>query len=357
MRRTSGEGSVFRRSSDGAWIAQVSCGSRGKRSYRSRSAKSRSEAVRKLRALQAEVAAGTDAKMTTGAYLERWVSEARNIKDTTRSGYADVVDFHLVPALGDIRLAALTPAHVERMLADLSVSPKYARNIHATLRRALGQAVRTGLVPRNVAAREFVDAPRVPPRDPEALSHDEEARLRRVWTDDRLCGLFDLAIGTGLRMGEVLGLAWEDTKGAIHVRKELVRRNGRYERDDPKTPWSVRDIPMTPTLAGILEAHRDRVEAEGWATPDDGPVFITPEGRNLNGSWVTHHFYALCARAGVQRRPFKILRATFSTRLQEAGVPETTIAALMGHTRTHTTKKHYIATSEADLAGAMGRLG
>lgn len=358
-RRSPGEGSVFRRSSDGAWIAQVSIGPREERRYRSRSAKTRAEAVRKLRDLNAEVRSGVDpTRLTTSAYLVRWVNEARNIKPTTRAGYADVVTYHLVPAIGHIRLSALTPAHVERMLADLTVSPKYARNIHATLRRALNQAVRAGLVSRNVAAREFVDAPKVPPSEPEALSVAQVERLRAAWADDRLCALFEFAVGTGLRMGELLGLAWQDVDGdTLHVRRELVRRDGKYHRDPPKTPQSIRDVPLNDRLRIILDEHRARLVSEKLVPVTTGPVFPSPSGTALNGSWVTHHFYALCAQAGLERRPFKILRATFSTRLQDAGVPDTTIARLMGHTRTHTTRKHYIATSEADLEAAMRKVG
>jgi integrase len=360
-RRSPGEGSVFRRKSDGAWMAQVSVGPREDRCYRSRSAKTRADAVRKLRDLQAEMRTGVDpSRLTTGAYLEQWVSDARNIKATTRAGYADVVTHHLVPAIGHVRLQALTPSHVERLLADLegTVSPKYARNIHATLRRALGQAVRTGLVSRNVAAREFVDAPRVTPSEPEALSVGEVERLRSAWADDRLAGLFEVAVRTGLRMGELLGLSWSDVAGAeLQVRKELARINGRYVLLDPKTASSVRRIPMTPELRVAIAAHRDRVKADGFVPTATGPVFTNTQGKPLNGSWVTHHFYGLCREAGIERHPFKILRATFSTRLHEAGVSDTVIAALMGHTRTHTTRRHYIATSDADLELAMGKVG
>lgn len=357
VRRSPGEGSVFRRKSDGAWLAQVSIGPREDRRYRSRSAKTRAEAVRKLRELQAEVRTGVYAgRLTTGAYLARWVSDARNIKATTRSGYEAVVTFHLTPAIGHIRLSALSPLDVERMLADLTVSPKYARNIHATLRRALGQAVRAGLVTRNVAAREYVDAPKVTTNEPAALSAEQVERLRAAWEGDWLEGLFEVSVRAGLRQGEALGLSWDDVRGpTLRVRRELTRIGGKYELVTPKTSSSIRDIPIPLDLRAALDSHEERVKAKGFLPVGTGPVFVTTSGAKLNGSWVTHRFYAMCAAAGLDRRPFKILRATFATRLKERGVADSTIAALMGHTRTHTTRKHYISTNEADLAAAMGQ--
>lgn len=353
-----GEGSIFK-TPNGRWVAQLSIGGRMARRYRRRFAPTRSAAAALLDEMRTERRAGANpSRLLTGDFLARWVADVRNIRPTTRHGYEVVVSFHLVPTIGAIPLAKLSPLHVELLLAQLGdrQSPKSLRNVHAVLRRALGQAVRAGLVARNVAAREFVDAPRVPAEEPRALTAAEVHRLLDAAQGDRLEALFVTAVGTGLRQGELLGLAWEDLdleKGQLRVRRELVRRDGRYLRDELKTPRSRRTVPLAPPVVAALQAHRDRVIASGFIPTATGPVFTNQRGAALSGSWLTHHFYALLAKAGIPRLPFKNLRTTFSSRLFEAGVPDRTIADWLGHTRTRTTQAHYISTAAASQAPAI----
>jgi integrase len=352
-----GEGSIYRRASDGRWVAALSVGGREDRVIHRRYARTRAEARIRLDELRAGETMTSTA--TVGDFLERWVSDARNIRPTTRSGYRAAITKHIDPTIGHLRLVDLTPLDVERMLADLqgSMSPKTLRNAHAVLRRGLGQAVRAGLIQRNVASREYVDAPKVTDSDPRVLTPDEERRLVAAAQGDRMEALIVTALGTGLRLGELLGLAWEDIEPSrLRVRKELVYRDGRYHREDPKTPRSKRTVPLAPHVAAALAAHRDRLIAAGYVPTSTGPVFVNTTGGALSGSWVTHHFYDLLAAAKVNRLPFKNLRSTFSSRLYGAGVPDRTIADLMGHTKVRTTQKHYIATTPEQAIEAVARL-
>jgi integrase len=353
-----GQGSIFQRA-DGRWVAQLSIGGRVGRRFLKRIRKTRREATEALDQLRAGHASGQQpSRLTVGAYLEQWVRDARNIRPSTRHGYEAVIRYHLAPTIGHVRLVALTPPHVEAMLAtvDERLSPKSLRNVHAVLRRALGQAQRAGLVARNVASREFVDAPRVPVEEPRALSADEVRRFLVAASDDRLAALFVLAIGTGLRQGELLGLAWEDLdldRQQLHVRRELVRRGGKYQRAELKTPRSRRVVPLAPSVVAALSAHRDRVIEAGFIPIGPGPIFTSLKGTPLSGSWLTHHFYDLLLAARIPRLPFKNLRTTFSSRLFEAGIPDRRLADLMGHTRTSTTHGHYIATEGAAQDAAL----
>lgn len=353
-----GEGSIYKLPT-GQWMAQLSIGGRSGRRYVRRTRPTRAEARATLEELRAEHRAGVNpSRMLLSDYLERWVRDARNIRASTRHGYQAVIAYHLAPTIGAVRLVDLTPLHVETALAQLAptMSAKTLRNTHAVLRRGLGQAVRAGLVSRNVASREFVDAPRVPAEEPRALSAAEVHRLVEQLRGDRLEALFLVAIGTGLRQGELLGLAWEDVdleRGRLHVRRELVRRDGAYRRDELKTTRSRRTVPLADPLIEALRAHRDRVIAAGFVPTTTGPVFTNTAGAPLSGSWLTHHFYALLAAAGIPRLPFKNLRTTFSTRLFEGGVQDRQIADLLGHTRTKTTQAHYISTAASSQAKAL----
>lgn len=385
-----GTGSVY--PERGQWVAQISVGPRGQRQKIRRTRRTRREAVQALAELRAERHPERPKRLTLSELLVGWVRDVRNLRPATRHAYANAIDYHLVPTLGHIRLADLSPLDVERALATIGerVGPKSLRNIHAVLRRALGQAVRAGLIDRNVASREFVDAPRVPSEEPRALSLDEVRRMLDALRGDRLEALYVLAVGTGLRQGELLGLAWEDVEvgepavsapsigeyrsrltddqelrrpfngsrslvvdrssrepgppsGMVSVRRELVRRDGRYYRDELKTRHSRRAVPLAPAVVDALRAHRERFIADGFVPTATSPIFTNLEGGPLNGGWLTHHFYRVLDRAGIRRLPFHNLRATYASRLAEAGVSDIEIARLLGHSRTHTARKHYIA--------------
>lgn len=358
-----GTGSVYRER--GNWVAQLAIGPRESRVKVRRTRRSRAEAVAALAELLEERHPAPASKVTVGAYLARWVAEVRNLRPATRHAYANAIDYHLTPTLGTVMLADLAPSHVESMLATVGqrVGPKTLRNVHAVLRRALAMAVRAGLVARNVASSEFVDAPRVPVEEPRALFLEEVRRLLDTVRGDRLEALFVLAIGTGLRQGELLGLAWEDldlVAGRVSVRRELVRRDGRYLRDELKTRTSRRAVPLSPAVVAALQAHRERVVAAGFVPTSTGPVFTNLAGGALSGSWLTHRFYDLLSSARIERIPFHNLRTTYSSRLAEAGVSEIEIARLLGHSRATVTKTRYIAagrTPDAVLATVEAMVG
>jgi integrase len=441
-RRMPGEGSIYQRK-DGRWVAQESIGGRTNRHFRKRIRLTERKAKAALRDLLADRDRGLNpTKVTVSSFLTGWVRNVRNIRPRTRIEYANAIRLHIVPLIGSQRLSALSPLHVEQMLGALDrarLAPKTQRNVLAVLRRGLSFALRSGLVSRNVAGREYVDAPRVPRIEPRALSADEVHRLLAAVRGDWLEGLIVTAVGTGLRQGELLGLAWEDVdlgafnagaregrevwghrerrgrrepiapqaamdedgdnglgpfvrrgksavslevdavrtnsrwqgvvvresaptaegSARIHVRRGLrripgpTRKTGRYVRDEPKTDRSRRTVPLAPSVVAALAAHRERLKAAGFVPTATGPVFPSMRGKPLSSGWVTHRFYALCEVASIPRAPFKALRATFASRLFEAGVPERRVADLLGHApASRITTTHYIGAA-ADWEPAL----
>jgi integrase len=370
-----GEGSVYR--SGRWWIAQLSTGGRETRRYERRKRLTQREAAVALAEMQADRRAGVSrSRQTTGDYLVGWVADVRNIRPATRHGYATAIELHLLPTVGPIRLADLTPLDVEHALSGLAerMSPKHLRNVHAVLRKALSDARRMGLVARNVASREYIDAPRVPDREPEAFSEREIARLLTAARGEWLEPALRLSIGTGIRQGELLGLAWEDIDydGArLHVRRALrriigpTRREGQYVRDELKTgSRSRRVLPLALALLDALRAQEAQVRAVGFVPITTGPVFVTrpgradrPGGEPLHSAVLTHWLYEIEQRAGVRRLAWKNLRTTFGSRLFEAGVPDRTIADWLGHRRTTTTHGHYIDTANGDQVRALAAVG
>ena len=142
---------------------------------------------------------------------------------------------------------------------DSGLAPATVRRIHSTLHKALSQAVSDGIVPRNAA---HVKAPRPAP-EIRPLSEDEARAFLDAarQSGERFEALYVLAITTGLRRGELLGLRWDDADlefGTLRVGRALVRRGGRHTLGETKTRRGRRQINLTPRTVNALKKHRKK---------------------------------------------------------------------------------------------------
>ncbi|ASY32393.1 site-specific integrase [Streptomyces sp. CLI2509] len=209
--------------------------------------------------------------------------------------------------------------------------------MHSVLKSALEHAVREEEIPRNVARNVRTGTP--PPRRFEPLTAAEAGEFLAAASGHRLQPLFELALHTGLRKGELLGLHWEDldlTGGTASIRRTLQRANsGGLTALPTKTQGSERRIALpTPCLCS-LEQHRRRQhqerEAAGESWQDSGYVFARPNGAPIEGATLTRHFTALLHRARLRRIRFHDLRHSAATLLLEQGVELVVIKELLGH--------------------------
>jgi Phage integrase, N-terminal SAM-like domain len=183
-------------------------------------------------------------KLTVGAFLEGWLTDVARVtvRPRTYVSYRYVVGVHLTPALGDLGLAALSPADVQAFLNAKSasgLSPRTVGYLRGVLRGALGHAERTDLVTRNVA--RLARPPRVPRRRVSPLSVEQVRTFLGAIAGDRLEALYLVALGVGLRQGEILGLRWSDVDlagGTLTVRHALARIERRLELVEPKSATS-----------------------------------------------------------------------------------------------------------------------
>ena len=238
-----------------------------------------------------------------------------------------------------------------------------ARHVRATLRRALADAHRAGLVGRNVAA----DAapPHAEHRPITYLSTRDLGKLLDATADDDLGPLYAVAGTCGLRRGELLGLTWADvTDGRLSVRRAMGRVKGNgWGLGEVKSARSRRTIPLPARARQALETQRTRQlfarKAAGDAWQDrDGLVFTDAVGRPLLPEYVSHRFARDCARAGVPRVRLHDLRHTAATTLLAAGVPLAVISEWLGHSGIAITASAYAAVVPellTDAADAMDR--
>ena len=218
--RGNGEGSIYQRQSDGKWCASLTLEG-GKR--RVLYGKTRQEVARKLREAQQNRDQGLPVapdRQSFGAFLDRWLADVvrPSLRPRTSESYADLIRLHIKPGLGRIPLAKLDAPTILAFLNDRrragnlrregGLSASSVRYLHAVIHKSLEQAVRWNLIPRNPAA--LVDPPRVKRSEVAPLAPEQARALLAAIERSRLGPLVTVALGTGMRQGELLGLRWED---------------------------------------------------------------------------------------------------------------------------------------------------
>jgi integrase len=350
------------------YTVQTATGSKRKALY----GKTRSEVAAKLSKALADREGGLtfDAgSLTVGNYLARWLSDSvrGTVRISTFERHEQIIRVHLTPALGWVKLKALTPVHVRtlhREKLDTGLAPATVRKIHSTLHKALSRAVADGLIPRNAAD---VKAPRPAPDEMRPLSEAEARTFLDAAreAEDRFEALYVLAITSGLRRGELLGLRWDDAdldRGTLRVGRALVREGGRHVVGETKTRRGRRRVNLTPRTVAVLKTHRKRqlehrVRLAGLYEDRD-LIFASENGTPLNPeNLVKRSFKPLLERTGFPKIRFHDLRHTCATLLLSRGVHPKIVQELLGHATiamTLDTYSHYVPSMGDQASGAMG---
>ena len=343
-RRGNGEGTISRRK-DGRWEGRyyvpTEDGPKRKVIY----GKTRAEVSEKLTKALSDRANGIvydNENITIGEYLDVWLkgSVYGSVRQSTYDRDTNLVNNHIKPVLGSLKLKKLNSAHVQnfyRNRLDTGLSASTVRKIHDILRRGLAEAVDWHLTQRNVA--DVVKPPRPVPKEIVALSTDETRRLLDAAAEDRLEALYVLAVHTGMRQGEMLALRWQDVdieNAVLSVRRTLTRRGGKVAFGEPKTKKSRRSIRLTPQAVDALRAHLERqlrdMEILGDHYQDQGLIFTTDTGAPINPSNLRQRsFTPLLKRVGLPHMRFHDLRHTCATLLLSRGVHPKFVQELLGH--------------------------
>lgn len=275
--RGKGEGSIYFESATGRWRGAVVLPDGSRRRV---SARTRKACREQLRAIQDDLereAACPSLSLTVGEYLSRWSEEvlparARVRSTNTVDNYRWAVEKHLIPALGEKRLQALTPEDVEALLRRLAKAGR-AKNtimrVRAVLVLALTHAERRSLVTRNVARLTEMPAGARPTAEGRSLTVAQAQRLLETVRGDRWEALLVVGLMLGLRPGELCGLLWEDVdleRGALQVRRSLKRERSGLRLGDPKTRQSFRGLDLPAPAVSALCAQAARREGVSQST-------------------------------------------------------------------------------------------
>lgn len=337
----------------------------------------RAEAERLVARLASE-RNGCDDKVRSlsfGAYLTTQWLPAKHLElaEVTYRGYLNKANLHIVPAVGRIGLRRLRPEHLDRFYDSLlhptdghrALAPKTVYEIHLVIRGALGDAVRRGLVNRNVALHA---------RSP--LKRSFPAIERKAWTADQLRAFLQAAAGhrlfpalwlaasTGMRRSELLGLEWSDLnhdKARLSINRGLVAIGYELHESRGKTANSRRTIDLDPTTLDILQAWQAYQAAELAAVGNDntGHMLTDATGGPVHPHAISQAFDRIVRRAGVPIIPLHGLRHTHGSLLIEAGVPVKVVSERLGHSRqvfTIETYQHVMPGMQAAAAATFQTL-
>ncbi len=371
-KRGQNEGSIYKRK-DGRWEAALTIPGTGGKRQRFYGETQR-EVREKLTAARRALDQGDlpiRERQTVGQFLERWLTDVvkPGVRPRTHQSYAQLVRLHLKPALGHHQLTKLTPQHVQALLnAKLAagLSPRTVQYLRAVLRRALGQALKWGLVARNVAT--LFDPPRSVRHENRPLTADEARRFLAAARGDRLEALYAVAVALGLRQGEILGLRWPDIDldaQVLTVRFAIQRVDGTWQLVEPKTRRSQRAIAIPPLIIAQLRQHRARQLEErllaGARWQDWDLVFPSTVGTPIDPRNLTKRYKALLQRAELPAIRFHDLRHSCASLLVAQGLHMRVVMETLGHSQiglTMNTYAHIMPDLQRQAADLMeGLLG
>jgi integrase len=370
-RRAQGEGTTFQRK-DLRWVGTISLGSEGgKRRRRHFYGTTMAEVQEQLLKARADLAAGLPVaveRQTVDQFLAAWLQDAvkPSVRPLTFEQYAQHVRLYLSPAFGKTRLHKLPPAAIQRFITErlaAGLSPRTVRISLAVLRRALAQAMKWNLVPRNPV--DAVDLPKVSRATTNTFTEVQARAFLTAIQGDAYEPAYMLALLCGLRRGEIIALKWPDLDfgvATLSVMRALERIDGRLEFVEPKSNESRRVLPLPAPVVMALRAHRASQAktrlALGQAYEDHGLLFPNSIGRPLEPRRFNHLFKAILARAGLPKTlRLHDCRHFAATAMISDGVDVRTVAGLLGHADPSLTVRTYAHAVPEAARRAAERMG
>lgn len=367
-RRPKGSGSTFKLP-DGRFAHQATVpplpGDTARRPRITRYGKTAAQARKAVAAAIAarERDANAARHLTVAAFLERWLRDVVRPQRRPRTieGYEGAIRRYIAPALGTVPLSDLGAADLQRMYATLQTAGLHstASLVHTILHAALRRAVRWELLSRNPA--DLVERPKPRPKPRQALTRADAGRLIAALVDHPDEALYLVALTTGMRAGELLGLRWPAVDwqaGTIHVGEQVQWIAGKPEPGPPKS--KSRLVPVPPFVLAALRRHQQRQtfarQAAGLYWQEQGLVFPTADGRPQRRAVWLVRWRKLAAAAGLPRFSLHDLRRSYATLARQAGAGLEVVQQTMGHATSAMTLDVYRQVQPADREAARQQL-
>lgn len=312
--------------------------------------------------------------VTVNDYLDRWLKHCeQHVRDNSHYWYTKLLACYVRPTLGARKLGQLQPLDIENLYSNLlkqGLSGRTVRHVHARIATALNQAMIWRILQTDPAA--LVKPPKITKNEMNYFSPEEAGRFLDAAKDDSYSALLTLALFTGLRPEEYLGLTWSEldlegtTRGVARVRRvvtQLSKKGGGWKWSDPKSASGRRDVYFPLSLVHELRKHRLRQNELRLRTvknyEDNDLVFATKMGTPINRKFVTtYHFKPTLRRAGLdETMRLYDLRHSYVTLSLISGVPAKVVSEQAGHSTVAFTLDHYQHVMPEEREGASDKLG
>jgi len=361
----------IREKSKGSWQIQVYTGTGpdGKPRRHFETVRGRKgDAQRRLTELLSSLDKGVytpSGKLTMADHLHQWLNGyvKTNCSIRTLDAIQSIAEHHLIPALGYIQLKQLQPREIQAYYGKAceKLSARSVHYHHRILKQSLKYAVRQGYLGRNPC--ELVDPPSPSKKPMRTLTPDELEVLLEHASSNQFYPVIYMAVSTGIRQAELLGLRWRDIDLdllSISVSRVLYKRRGICQFKEPKTAHSRRQIAMTPKLTVFLREYKTDRESLfrklGKSITLDDLLFSNVEGDPLDPSVLTHNFARIVKRAGLENVRFHDLRHTFASLMLFRGAKPKVISEALGHSSVAFTMDAYSHIIEGMQSDAMALL-
>ena len=368
-RRSNGEGSIVKNMRNGiqiGWRASITIGTddKGKLIRKQFTGKTQQDVKYKLQEYKKQMLMGVlnEDKLTVSDWFYSWLFDYRkqDLKPKSFQRYHGIYKNYIENTdFGNIKLNDLRTTHLQRhykKLLDNGVTPTTIRQINTNLKTCLNEAERQGYIQKNWC--KLVTLPKKEDnKEVKVLTKQEQEKFLEAIKGHELELLYIVALGTGLRIGEVLGLKWSDIdfkNNELHVNRSLQKaaiyeddKIVRYEVQEttPKTKNSLRTIPVPQNIIKKLIAHKKEQNELILLLQEEydnkNYVFCNKLGKPIEDKRPGRNLKTILTSISIEPIKFHALRHTYATRLFEAGIPPKTVQHLMGHSDIETTMNIY----------------
>ncbi|RXI49112.1 site-specific integrase [Clostridium tetani] len=367
--KANGEGTIYteKRNGKNYYRGQISLGydDKGKLIRKSFSGYSKQEVIKKMNEYQYKNNVGllpSNDKITLQQWFKTWLFEFRinDLKPSSFERYEGIYRKYILNSpIGKMSLSELRAKDIQKYYNSLSnkgISANVVNTINGFLYTCLESALKQNYIPQNYC--KLIILPKIIKEDEfTVLTLEEQNIFLNAIQGHKYQAAFTLALGTGLRLGELLGLKWSDidfNKNTVSISRSIKRttlindegeRNSQVLEQLPKTKTSIREVPIPSNIIENLKQYREKqllVKKENKDVYNDNDyIFSDKLGNPLDPKRIPRNFKSILKKTGLKDIKFHSLRHTYATRLFEADVPIKTVQALMGHSDITTTMNIY----------------